>query len=594
MPLRQPQRPQNKFSYLGFKKLPSWAVVFLLLGAFPCFAQDEIPPKADKYGGELVLAATSDPRSFNPILAKETSTTAVIGFMFEGLTRTNADTLAVEPNLAESWQVSPDGLTWTFYLRKDVRWSDGKPFTADDVVFTFNDLIFNPQIPNSARDIFTIGDKIFRVEKLDDFTVSFILPVKFAPFLRSMGQEILPRHILFEAVKSGRFNFTWGTDVRPTKLVGTGPFRLAQYLAGEKIVLERNPFYWKKSKTGEALPFIDRVIFIIVQNQDTALLKFQDGELDYYSLRGSDFPFLKPWEKRLDFTIYEAGPDFGSQFIIFNLNPEKNPKTQLPYVEPRKLAWLSELKFRRAIAYAIDKKMMINILMNGLGVEQHSPMSPSSGYFFNSKVKQYPYDPKIARSLLREMGFSDRNGDGFLEDKQGRRVEFNLITNSGDNERLQIAAIIRRDLENLGIKVNFQAVEFNTLVSKLVSTYDWEAVIIGLTGGIEPHFGKNVWSSSGHLHMWYPRQRSLHTEWEKRIDEIFDAAAQELDETKRKVLYDEWQSIVAEELPMIFTVLAESIFAVRNKFENLKPTVYGGAFYNLEELWIRPEHRKQR
>ncbi|MFZ5801380.1 MAG: ABC transporter substrate-binding protein, partial [Candidatus Omnitrophota bacterium] len=154
-------------SALRYLKLSSYAVVFLLLSSLPAFAQDH------KYGGELILAATSDPRSFNPILAKETSTTAVTGLMFEGLTRTNSETLAVEPNLAERWQVSPDGLVWTFYLRKDVRWSDGKPFTADDVVFTFNELIFNPAIPNSARDIFTIDDKIFRVEKLDDFTVRF-------------------------------------------------------------------------------------------------------------------------------------------------------------------------------------------------------------------------------------------------------------------------------------------------------------------------------------------------------------------------------------------------------------------------------------
>lgn len=581
-------QPQNNHLGLIFKRLPIVAVVFLLSATSLFLAATP----AGKYGGEIILSAASDPRSFNPILAKETSTTAVTGLIFEGLTRTSGITLKVEPNLAEKWQVSADGLVWTFYLRREVRWSDGYRFTADDVVFTFHDLIFNPQIPNSSKDIFTIEGKIFKVEKLDDFTVRFTLPVKFAPFLRSMSQEILPRHVLIKAVQEGKFNFTWGSDTSVQQLVCSGPYRLLKYLPGEKVILERNPYYWKKSSQGESLPFIDRIIFLIVQSQDTALLKFQDGELDYYALRGTDFPLLKPQERNSDFTIYEMGPDFGSQFIVFNQNPERNPKSGKPYVEPKKLAWFTNLKFRQAVACAIDKKMMIAILMNGLGFSQDSSLSPSSGLFFNPQVMKYQYDLARARELLKEGGFIDRNHDGGLEDIYGNRLEFNLYTNSGDNERLQIAAIVRRDLENLGIKVNFQALEFNNLVSKLVSTYDWDAIIIGLTGGIEPHFGKNVWASSGHLHMWHPRQQAPHTRWEKRVDEIFDTAVQEMNEQKRKMLYDEWQEIIARELPVIYTVLPEAIFAVRNKFENLQPTAYGGAFHNLEEIWIKTEYRK--
>jgi len=580
----------NKLSSSILKKLSPVAVVFLLSSVLSVYAG---VVSADKYGGEVILSTTSDPRSFNPILAKETSTTAVTGLMFEGLTRTNGITLAAEPNLAEKWQVSSDGKTWTFYLRRDVCWSDGQRFTADDVVFTFNDLIYNPNIPNSSQDIFTVEGRNFRVEKIDDFTVRFKLPVIFAPFLRSMSQEILPRHALIKAVNEGKFNFTWGTDVKVEDLVVTGPYKLFSYSPGEKVILERNPYYWKKSSWGERLPFIDRVIFLIAQSQDTSLLKFQDGELDYYALRGVDYPFLKPREKDGNFTIYEMGSDFSSEFVVFNQNPESNPKTRQPYVNPKKLSWFTDLKFRQAVAYAIDKRMMIDILMNGLGFVQDSALSSSSGYFFNPKVKKYGYDLKLAKALLKEAGFADRNRDGWLEDKEGERLEFNLFTNSGDNERLQLTAILRQDLENLGIKVNFQALEFNNLVSKLVSTYDWDVVIIGLTGGIEPHFGKNVWVSTGHLHMWHPRQKIPYTQWEKRVDEVFDAAVQELNDQKRKVLYDEWQEIIARELPVIYTILPEVIFAVRNKFENLQPSVYGGAFHNIEEIWIKKEYRKR-
>ena len=560
-------------------------VVFLFLSL--SFSSESFAEQ-NKFGGQLVLSTTSDPRSFNPILAKETSTTTITGLVFEGLTRTNGLTLEVEPNLAEKWQVSEDGLIWTFYLRKDVPWFDGKKFTADDVVFTFNQLIYNPTIPNSGRDIFTIEGKQFEVKKVNDFTVKFILPVKFAPLLRAMSQGILPKHILEASVQKGKFNFTWGTDTNPEDIIGTGPFKLAKYLPGERIILEKNPLYWRKSKDGERQPYLEKIIFLIVQNQDTALLKFQDGELDYYSLRGSDYPLLKPDEKKGNFTIYEVGPAFGSNFLVFNQNTDINPKTNEPFVKPKRLSWFKNLRFRRAVAHAIDKKRIIEILMNGLGFVQDSALSPSAGFFYSPNVKKYEYNINRAKQILRKEGFIDRDKDGIIEDSYGNRVEFNLFTNSGSTERIQIASIIRKDLEDIGMKVNFLPLEFNNLVRKLVSTYDWDAMIIGLTGGIEPHFGKNVWHSNGHLHMWHPRQKSPQTKWERRIDEVFNQAVQELDRNERKILYDEWQEIVSEKLPLIYTVLPAAIFAVRNKFGNLRPSSYGGAFHNLEEIYIKP------
>jgi len=537
------------------------------------------------------MAMTSDPKSFNAIIAKETSTTAVTNLIFEGLTRINGVTLKVEPNLAERWEVSSDGLVWTFFLRPDVRWVDGHPFSADDVVFTFNDLIYNDNIPTSSRDAFTVDGKIFKVEKIDDLTVRFTLPVRFAPFSLGMSQEILPKHKLAQAVGEGRFNFTWGIDASPEEIVGTGPYKLKSYLPGQRIIFERNPSYWRKSEKGEQLPFISKIIYVIVQNQDTMLLKFLEGELDYCALRGADYPLLKPEEKKRNFTIYDSGPDFGNTFLVLNQNPGVNPKTGQPFVEPKKLAWFTNVEFRRAIAYAIDKDRIVKILMNDLGYPQDSAMSPSSGFFYNPKVAKYDYDLAQGRMILEKAGFRDRNGDGIIEDPKGQRIEFNLYTNSGSNERVQAAAIIRHDLEGLGMKVNFLALEFNNLVTKLVSTFDWDAAMMGLTGGIEPHFGKNVWASDGQLHMWCPLQESPHTPWEKRIDEIFNAAVQELDENKRKILYDEWQAIVARELPVIHTVLGANIYAVRNKFENLKPTSYGGAFHNLEEIRVKKEYR---
>ena len=547
--------------------------------------------EVSKYGGQLVLATTSDPRSFNPIIAKERSSTAITNLIFEGLTTTNGMTTEVEPNLSEGWEVTADGLSWIFHLRRDVQWFDGHPFTADDVVFTFLDLIYNEKIPSSARDTFTIDGKTFQVEKIDDFTVKFTLPVKFAPFLSAMNTEILPKHILKSIVDQDKFSFTWGIDSRPGDIIGTGPFMLKEYAPGERVVLVRNPHYWKKSKTQEPLPYLDRVVFMIVQSEDTVFLKFLDGELDYCSLRGMDYPLLKPEEKRRNFTLYDVGPDFGSNFIVFNLNTGMNPKTNKPYVEAKKLAWFSHINFRRAVAHAIDKQKIVEILMNGLGYSQDSAESPSAAFFYNPNVIKYEYDLAKAREILAKAGFVDRNGDGIIEDRQGHDIEFNFYTSSGANERVQIAAIVRSDLESLGMKINFLALEFNVLVGKLTSNYDWDAILIGLTGGIEPHFGNNVWQSHGQLHMWHPKQSSPATAWEKRIDEIFDAGVQELDPAKRKVLYDEWQVIASKELPLMYTVLGANIFAVRNKFGNLNPTSFGGAFHNLDEIYVYKEFR---
>ena len=564
-----------------------FAVNAIIIAWLSCSFAENYQPKIGTYGGQLILSTISDPKSFNPILAKETSTTVITNLLFEGLTRTNGITAEVEPNLAKSWEVNDTGLKWIFHLRRDVQWFDGHKFSADDVVFTFNKLIYNPDIPNSARDIFTVKEKTFKVEKIDQFTVRFILPVKFAPFLRSMSQEILPEHILQEKVLNGKFNSTWTLDVLPETVMGTGPFKLIKYLSGQKIVLQRNPHYWRKDKEGNRLPYLEKIIFLIVQSQDTALLKFQEGELDYYALRGQDFPILKPGEKEGNFKVYETGPAFGTNFLVFNQNRGKDENSGKPYVEPKKLNWFTNKNFSQAVAHCIDKDSIINIVMNGLGFPQSSAMSPSAGFFYNPDVKKYEYDLDKAKIILKKAGFLDRDEDGIVEDTEGNDIKFNLFTNSGNTQRVQIANILRKDLESLGFKVHFMQLEFNNLVTKLNSTYDWDAVILGLTGGIEPHFGNNVWQSSGHLHMWYPRQEKPATSWEKRIDDIFNMAVQELNKDKRKKLYDEWQEIVAENVPFIYTVLPESLFCVRNKFGNLYPTSYGGAFHNLEEIFIK-------
>ncbi|NQT20686.1 MAG: ABC transporter substrate-binding protein [Planctomycetes bacterium] len=582
-----------------------------------------------KRGGQFVFSTISPPKSFNVIVSNESSSSTVLGFIYEGLTTTDPATTEVIPHLAESWDVSEDGLTYTFHLRKDVKWNDGAPFTAADVEFTFNELIYNDNIQNASRDIFTIAGEEIKVTAIDDHTARFILPKKFAPFLRAVGMDILPKHALKELVDKGEFEHSLGVDSKPEQIIGTGAFMLERYRSGQRVILKRNPHYWKRDDAGNQLPYLNRIIIEIVQNQDVAVMKFKQKELDYYALRGEDYPDLKPMEEAGDFKVFMTGINRGSQFLFFNQNNDKKLSRQViqrecttlgikleeptrndkelneklmealppdvlarlkdkegvPNVDPVKLKWFRNVQFRKAVSHAIDRKSMVNVLMNGLGVPQWSPVGPGSPFFHNPNVPKHPFNPEKAAKILADAGFKDTNGDGFLEDPDGNTVEFNLTTNSENTVRIKMAEMIRKDLENIGFKVHFLPQQFNMLVSKLDSSFDWQAMILGLTGGIEPHFGQNVWKSSGHTHMWFPRQKKPSTEWEARINDLFDMGVQELDPEKRKEIYNEWQVIAADELPLIYTVLGKRIEALRSGLGNIHPTSYLGAIHSLERVY---------
>lgn len=538
-----------------------------------------------KAGGELILPAISDPKSFNPIVAQETSTTQITSYIFEGLTRTHPVTLEVMPNLAKRWETS-DGKEWIFHLRKGVFWNDGEELTAKDVVFTFENLIYNPNIPTSSRDIFTIDGEKIVVEEIDSHTVKFTLPFTFAPFLRALSHDILPQHKYASLVEGGKFSFALGLDSKPQDIVGSGSFRLKSYLPGERVVLEKNPFYWKKDTCSRSLPYLEAIIFKVVPNPDTALLKFLEKEVDYYSVRPQDLGILGPDQDKDNFSIYNAGPSLGSNFVVFNQNAGTNPHTNKPFIEPYKLAWFANKNFRKAIAYAINREKIIDILMNGLGIPQYSPVSPANTYYYNDKVKKHSYNPSQAKRLLSEIGFIDRDGNGVLEDEAGKALEIIFFTNANDTQRVQIATLVKKDLETIGMKIHFLPLDFNNLVSKLTATLDWEMILIGLTGGIEPYFGKNVWSYKGNLHMWNLSKEPL-DQYEIEIEKIFNQTARIIDEEQRKVLFARWQEIVSQELPLIYTAVPYSIYAVRNKFGNLYPTIYGGAFSEIEHIYLK-------
>ena len=520
----------------------------------------------------LILSIPTEPKTLNVIVAQEASSTEITQYLFQGLTEFNPHTEEVEPKLAEGWEYSDDGLIWRFYLRKNVKWSDGTPFTAKDVIFTFNEIIFNSKIPTGSRDIFMVEGKPVNVRMIDDYTVEFSLPALFAPFLFTLSQPILPEHILKSSVKKGKFTSAWGIGEDPRNIVGTGPFKISTILPGEKVELIKNEFYWMKDKLGVSLPYLERIIFLIIPNAENQILRFLEGETDYYGLRGEDYPLLKPLESEKDFTIYKTGPSLGSYFAAFNQGSKDKVKRK----------WFKNRDFRKALAYALDRDAISDIVFNGLAVKQCAPVSPSVPKFFASDVKCYEYNPARASQILKESGFEKRS-DGFLYDSDGNLVELILMMTAEQPTRFQMAQMIREDWSKLGIKVHLLSLEFNTLVTKLTVTKDWEIALIGLTGSPDPHFGANVWLSGGNLHFWNlnPKNPSA---WELEIDELFRKAATTLDKTERQKYYKEWQKLASEELPLIYTVLPEVIYAVRNRFGKLKPTVLGGPFYPIEKV----------
>ncbi len=537
-----------------------------------------------KPGGSLTFATISEPLTFNLAIANDASSTGVLGYLFEGLTETSWLTDEVEPALAESWERSDDGLIWTFHLRKDVTWHDGQPFTARDVDFTFNRIIYNDDIPASARSSFNFRflDEVsgqwkearMTVAALDDYTIQCVLPTPFAPFLRSMGTAIYPKHVLEPYVDDGTFASTWDIEADPAEIIGTGPFTIERYDPGERVVMRRNPSYWLKDKAGNSLPYLETITHVVVPDFDAGLQKFQAGEADVHGVLGEEFASLKPLETEGNYTIHRRGPGFGTTFLGFNMNQGRNPDTGEPYVAPEKLKWFQNTQFRQAVAHVVDKDKIINDVLHGLGYPQWSSISPAAGDFHNPNVRRYAYDVDRANQILDGLGWVDADGDGIREDGSGNKISFTLVTNSGNSVRATVGAVIHQGLRQIGVEANYELIDFGELVSQLVSSYDWEAMIVGFGGGSDPYGGMGFWHSSEDLHLWYPNQSQPATEWEAEIDELYVMGSQELDRGKRVEHYLRAQEIAAENVPVIYTTLSERLTAVRNVFGNTTPTLY--------------------
>lgn len=547
-----------------------------------------------KFGGEIHSSTIGEgPKTFNPFNSKDNISSLMSEVMYDGLLSTDAETGEPIPKLAKSFEII--GNDYIIHLRKGIRWSDGKEITADDVVFTWQNIIFDGFGNTSTRDSLVIDGQLPTVEKIDKYTVKFSTIKPFAPFIRMLSTPIAPKHVFAPAVKKGKdYFYTFlSTNSDPKTFVTSGAFKLKEYVPAQRVVFERNPNYYMINKNNEKLPYLNRLVYFIVADLNNEVLKFEGGELDVINLQGANVARFKEREAHSDYKIYNLGPSTGTMFLTMNLNDRKNNEGKY-YVNPIKQKWFRDLNFRLACDYAIDRKNMVLNIANGLGEPLYTAESLNS-IFLNKKLQPYPKDLNKAREYLIKSGFYwDKKGH--LRDKDGNHVEFDLYTNAGNTEREAIGVMVKQDLEDLGMKVNFKPIEFNTLVNKLVNTLDWDMVIMGLTGSpLEPNGGKNVWLSDGTLHMFNQRlegdEKSPRFDWENEIDEIYIKGALATSFEERKKYYDEYQRIAYEQKPFIYIYSPIIITAIRTKFKNIFPSGLTGITYNLEEIYIDGEDK---
>ncbi|MFH1759954.1 MAG: ABC transporter substrate-binding protein [bacterium] len=547
-------------------------------------------PKIGRYGGNLHLPLDHDPDGFSPATSRSVYSSFVMGFIYEGLVTLDMATLEYKPFIAEKWNRSDDGMVWDFYLRDDVHFFDGVKVTAYDVEFTFNELIYNEKVRSGLNYNFRVKGEIIKVTAVDSFHVRFELPAPFAPFFTVAGMSIMPKHKLWKYAKKGTIESFLSNGANPVDVVGSGPFMLDKIELGQRIVLKRNPNYWRKDSAGNRLPYLDKLILLIIKEPNVQILKFKNGELDFVVLKGTHYPILKPLEKQKDFKIYNGGPYWNESFFVFNQNNQKNPKTGGYYLDPVKQKWFRNKNFRQACAYAVNYKDIINIAYNGLASPPEGVWGKQKGFFNNPAAKKYTYNPQKAESLLNEIGFIDRDGDGFLEDMDGNRIEFTLSTTAGVTRIKEIFEMVRKDLENIGFMVHLSFVEFNNLMEKVTNTYNWDAVAYGLGGIMDPHFGKSTVISSSFRYIINPKQPRPSCDWEARIDEIFETAVSEMDSLKRKALYDEWQDISAEQALKVYLPISHVLAGASNRVQNIHIHKNLGLedflFWNIEEIFL--------
>ncbi|GEM83547.1 MAG: hypothetical protein KatS3mg074_074 [Meiothermus sp.] len=553
-----------------------WLIAVSLAAGGLALAQPKTMPAyanlgvtAGKPGGSLTLSLASAPQTFFYYGAIDSAIQNLANQMFDGLIEYNLANYQIEPALATRWTIT-NSRVYTFDLRRDVRWHDGRPFTADDVVFTYTQIVANPE----ARGGDAANFDGVKIEKLGDFRVRFTLPKPAPAFIHYMRLPIMPKHKLLPFSQEGgkpraEINTAWPTNVNPEEVVGTGPFRLRSYTPGQQVTLVKNPNYWKRDAAGNALPYLDQVQYLIITDSQARVAQFLAGNLGQINITGAEFPDLKRRETQgASFRVVQFRALFGSPpNLSFNYNA-KNPELA---------ALFKNSDFRRAMQFAVNRERIIEDVYNGLAERASYGVAPLSEWYYPEVARlQGRFDLNAANAALDKLGLP-RGADGIRRLPSGRPLEFTLTYGSNSAVFTAIATILQNDFQRVGVKVNLQGI----LAANLLGTgrgADWEAILLALGDQPDPELRTPIWKPGGALYYWHQAtqpttptgqpQFNNFLPWEREIYDLWERAASTTNFTQRKALYDRWQSIAAREAQVIMIAKEYAVGAVSNRYGN--------------------------
>jgi peptide/nickel transport system substrate-binding protein len=530
-----------------------------------------LPPRVEQKpqrGGSLTVTQRSEPRSFNR-LASGSSVTDVVSHLTQAkLVRINRATQQLEPWLAETFETAPGGTVFTLKLRQGLRWSDGTPFTTEDVLFTFRALQ-DDKAGSVLASALEINGQQIKVSAPDARTIRLEYPAPFGPGLRLLDNlPILPRHKLEGALSAGNFAQSWNAATPPGDMAGMGPFQLVRYDAGQRLVFARNPNYWRKADDGTALPYLDEVVMDIVPDQSVELLRLQGGQADMfqYALRPEDIATLRPLVDQKRVSLIELGVTTDPDVFFLNLRDRHWAK------DPRR-AWIARREFRQAISHAIDREAFADVIYLGAAVPVWGPVTPGNKEWFSPNVPRYPYSVEKARAILAGIGLTNRDADEWLEDQHGTEARFTLLTSRANQVLERESAVLRDELRKVGVAVDVVPLEINALIDRMLRG-DFESILFNYAAtDLDPAISRDFWLSSGAAHVWNMAQAAPATPWEKEIDTLMAQQTATLDQAERRRLFAEVQRVFGEQVPALYFVAPRLYMGVSSRTLNLTPSV---------------------
>ena len=543
--------------------------------------------EAPTRGGTLVSSLRSEPRTFNRILDQSFVVDLFNILTSSKLIRVNRATGAIEPALVETWTTSPDNLTFTLTLRDGVTWSDGAPFTSADVLFTFQ-AIYDPKVASVLASGLRVNGQPLKLTAPDARTVVVTLPGTFGPGVAILDNvHVVPKHKLQSALASGTFARALGAATPPAELVSIGPFMLKSYEAGQRMVFDRNPRYWKKDAAGLQLPYADQVVLEVVPDQNAELVRLQSGQIDMLQqqIRPEDVATLRPLVDQGRLRILELGVGVDPDLFFFNLNSafwEKDPRRD----------WITRKEFRKAISHAVDREAYANTVYLGAGVPIWGPITPGNKAWFSPNVMRYGYSIDRAREILAELGLTNRDADEWLEDKNNTEARFTVLAYRGNSSIERGAAVLRDALKPAGIAVDVVMLEQGAVVQRMLKG-EFESVMFFFSStNLDPSMNQDFWLSSGSAHIWNIGQAKPATDWEKEIDDLMREMTAQVDAAERRRLFDRVQTIFAEQLPALYFVAPRLHMGVSSRIGGLEPAILRPQLlWNVDKISVQPTRR---